>query len=104
MLVEKSPEGHRGGFYILFVGIEAHGHIGIGRGCAFLTSHGEETNPRKDEFRKRVGTVVERILAGEARMETYEDRIAETERVRERRRARIERGAMHVPEEPGDKL
>ena len=36
-------------------------------------------------------------------METYDDRIAETERDRERRRARIERGAVDVPEEPGDK-
>ena len=37
-------------------------------------------------------------------METHEDRIAETERVRERRRARIERGAVDVPEEPGKKM
>ena len=36
-------------------------------------------------------------------METYKDRFAETERVRERRRARIERGAVDVPEEPGYK-
>ena len=68
--------------------------------CTLLTSHGEEAKPRKDEFRERVGTVIEKTLAGEARMETYEDRIAETERVKERRRARIERGAVDVPEEP----
>ena len=36
-------------------------------------------------------------------METYKDRIAETERVKERKRARIERGAVDVPEEPGNK-
>ena len=90
MLVEKSPEVERGRFYVLFVDVEAHGHIGSGPGCALLTSLGEEAKPRKDEFRKRVGTVVERTLAGEASMETYEDRIAETERVRERRRARID--------------
>ena len=68
--------------------------------CTLLTSHGEEAKPRKDEFRERVGTVIEKTLAGEARMETYEDRIAETERVKERRRSRIERGAVDVPEEP----
>ena len=68
--------------------------------CTLLTSHGEEATPRKDEFRERVGTVIEKTLAGEARMETYEDRIAETERVKERRRARIVRGAVDVPEEP----
>ena len=36
-------------------------------------------------------------------METYEGRIAETERVREKRRARIERGAGDVYEEPGNR-
>ena len=87
MLVEKSPDVERGRFYVLFADIEAHGHIGSGPGCALLTSHGEEATPRKDELRKRVGTVIERTLKGEARMETYDDRIAETERVRERRRA-----------------
>ena len=102
MLGEKSPEVEHGGFYVLFVDIEAHGHIGSGPGCPLLTSHGEETKPREDEFRKRVGTVIERILAGEARMEAYEDRIAETERVRERKRARVERGAGDVPMEPGN--
>ena len=46
---------------------------------------------------------MERSLAGEARMETYKDRIAERKRVREKRRARIERGAGDVPEEPRNK-
>ena len=72
-------------------------------GCALLTSHGEEVEPRRDKFRKRVGTVFERTLAGESRMETYEGRIAETERVRERRRDRSERGAGDVPQKPGNK-
>ena len=31
----------------------------------------------------------------------YKDRIAETERVKERKRARVERGAGDVPMEPG---
>ena len=47
--------------------------------------------------------IIEMALAGEARMETYKDRIAERKGVRERRRARIERGAVDVPEEPGNK-
>ena len=100
MLVEKSPEVQRGRFYFLYADIEAHEHIGSGPGCPLLTSHGEEAIPRKDEFRKQVGTVIERTLARKARMETNEDRI---ERVQEMRRARIERGAVDVPEEPGDK-
>ena len=103
MVVEKLPQVERGRFYVLFADIEAHGHTGSGPGCALLTSHGEEAKPRKDEFRERVGTIIESTLAEEARMETYEDRIAETARVRERRRARIEQGAVDVPEEPGDK-
>ena len=103
MLVRKPLEVERGRFYGLFADIEAHGHIGSGPGCALLNLHGEEAKPRKDEFRERVGTVIERTLAGEVRMDTYKDRIAERERVRESRRARIERGAVDVPEEPWDK-
>ena len=34
-------------------------------------------------------------------MNAYEDRIAETGRVKERKRARVERGAGDVPMEPG---
>ena len=44
--------------------------------------------------------IIERILTGKARMNAYKDRIAETERVKERKRARVERGAGDVPMEP----
>ena len=81
-----------------------HGHVGCCPGCALLTLHGKATKPRKDEFRERVGRIIDRSLAGEARMETHKDRIAERKRVRERRRARIERGTGDVPEEPGIKM
>ena len=36
-------------------------------------------------------------------MNAYKDRIAETERVKERKRARVERGAGNVPMEPGNR-
>ena len=36
-------------------------------------------------------------------MNAYKDRIAETERVKERRRGRVERGAGDVPVESGNK-
>ena len=36
-------------------------------------------------------------------MNTYKDRIAETERVKERKRGRVERGAGDVPMEPGNR-
>ena len=37
-------------------------------------------------------------------MNAYEDRIAETERVKERKRARVERGARDVPMEPRNRV
>ena len=60
--------------YILYAGTEAHGHIGSCPGKALLTLHGKATKPRMDEFRERVGTIIERTLAGEARMDAYKDR------------------------------
>ena len=36
-------------------------------------------------------------------MNAYKDRIAETEREKERKRARVERGAGDVPMEPGNR-
>ena len=36
-------------------------------------------------------------------MNAYKDRIAEAERVKERQRARVERGAGDVPLEPGNR-
>ena len=103
IVAEKPLEVERRRFYVLSANDEAHGHVGGCPGYALLTSHGKATKPRKDEFREQVGTIIERTLAGEARMETHEDRIAETERVREKRRARIERGAGDVPMEAGNR-
>ena len=100
MLVKEPLEVKRGRCYVLSADIEAHGHMRSCPGYALLTSQGKVTKPRRDEFRERVGTIVERILAGEARRETHEDRIAETARVREKRGAQIERGAEDVPMEP----
>ena len=84
-MVEKPPVERRR-FYILSADGEAHGHLGRDPGYALLVSQGKATKPRKDEFRERVGTIIERTLKGEARMDTYKDRIAETERVPERRK------------------
>ena len=59
MWVKRLVEVERGTSYVLFADIEVHGHIGNGPGCGLLISRGKATKPRKDEFRKRVGTVVE---------------------------------------------
>ena len=48
-------------------------------------------------------SIIERSLTGKARMNAYKDRIAETERVKERKRARAERGAGDVPRETGNR-
>ena len=56
-----------------------------------------------NECRERTRTIVERTLTGKAKMNTYKDRIAETERVKERKRARAERGAGDFPMEPGSR-
>ena len=84
----------------MYAGTEAHGHTGSCPGCVLLSSHGEATPPHNDECRERIRTIAERTLTGKARMNACKDRIAETERVRERRRARRERGAVDVPGEP----
>ena len=44
--------------------------------------------------------IIERILTGKARMNAYKDKVAETERVKERKSARVERGAGDMPVEP----
>ena len=103
VVIEKSLDFERRRFCVLSSNVEAHGHIGSCPGYALLTSHGKATKPRKDELRKRVRTIIERSLTGEARMDTYKDRITETERVRERNRARVERGEVNVPMKPGNR-
>ena len=79
---------------------EAHGHTGGCPGCATLASHGRATKPHNDERRERIRTIIERTLTGKARMNAYKDRIAETKRVKEKKRARVDRGAGDVPMEP----
>ena len=63
---------------ILYAGTEAHGHIGSCPGYALLTVYGKATQPREDEFRERVGTIIERTLAGEARMGTRTESLRES--------------------------
>ena len=100
---ENSPEVERRRPYVLSADVEAHGHIGSCPGYALLASHGKATKLRKDEFRERVGTIIDRTLTREARMDTCKDRIAETERVKEKKRARVERGAGDVLMELGNR-
>ena len=67
-LVKKPLEVKHRKLYIVYEGTEADGHIGSCPGYALLTLLGKATKPRKDEFRERVGTIIERTLAGEARI------------------------------------
>ena len=100
IVVERAPEVEPRRFYVLSADIEAHGHAGGCPGCAALASHGKATKPHNDECRERIRTIIERTLTGKARMNACKDRLAETERVKERKRARVERGAGDVPMEP----
>ena len=95
IVVERAPE------VVFSAGIETHGHTGGCPGCAALASHGRATKPQNNECRERNRTIFERTLTGKARMNAYKDRIAETEQVKERKRARVERGAGDVPMESG---
>ena len=93
IVVERAPDFEPTRFYVLSADIEPHGHTGGGPGCAALALHGKATKPHDDECRDRIRKIVERSLTGKARMNAYKDRVAETERVKERKRARVERGA-----------
>ena len=103
VVVERAPEYEPRRFHVLSADIEAHGHTGGCPGCAALASHGRATKTQKDECRERIRKIIERTLTEKARMNAYKDRIAETERVKEKKRARIERGAVDVPVEPGNR-
>ena len=54
-------------------------------------SKGKATNPSNDECRDRIRTIIERTLTGEARVDA------------EMKKARVERGAGDVLEEPKSK-
>ena len=71
IVVERAPEVELRRLYVLSADIEAHGHTGGCPGCAALASHGRATRPQNDECRERIRTIIERILTGEARMNTY---------------------------------
>ena len=90
--VGRIPEVEPRRFYVLSADIEARGHTGGCPGCAALVSHGRATKPHNNECRERIGTIIDRALTGKARMNAYKDRVDETERVKERKRARVKRG------------
>ena len=97
IVVERAPDVGPSRFYVLSADIEAHRHTGGCPGCAALASHGKATKPHNYECRERIRTIIERTLKGKAKMSAYRDRFAETEGVKERKRARVERGAGDVP-------
>ena len=76
IVAEKTLEVERRRFYVLSADIEAYEHVGSCPGYVLLASQGKVTKPRRDEFRERVGTTIEKTT-GEARMDTCKDRIAE---------------------------
>ena len=60
----------------------------------------ERQKPHNNDCLERIRTIIERTLTGKARKSAYKDRVAETERLKERMTAGVERGAGDVPMEP----
>ena len=69
MLVKEPLEVECRKYNVLYASIEAHGHMRSCPGCAWLIWQGKATKPRVDEFRERIGRIIERTLAREGRME-----------------------------------
>ena len=103
IVFERAPEVESRRFYVLSADIEAHGHTEeLSRMRSACIAWKSAAHPN-DECRERIRTIIERTLTGKARMDAFPDRIAETQRVKERKRARVERGAGDVPMEPGNR-
>ena len=81
--------------------IEVQGRTGGCPGCAALASHGRAARPHNNVCQERIRKIIERTWTGKARMSAYKDRVFETERIKERTRARVERGVGDVLVEPG---
>ena len=90
IVVERAPEAEPRRFYVLFADIEAHGHTGGCPGCPAPASHGKATKPHNVECRERIRTILERTLTGKARMNAKRDRVAESERVKDKKRKELE--------------
>ena len=86
IVVEIIPEVEPRRLCVFSADIEARGHSGDCLRSAALASHGSATKPHNNECRERVRMIIERTLTGEARMNAYKDRVAKTERVKERKK------------------
>ena len=100
IVVGRAREVESGRFFAMSADIEVHGHTGGCPGCVALALHGRATQPHNGECRERIRTIMERTLTGKARMNAYKDRIVEAQRVKERKRTRVERD---VPMELGNR-
>ena len=95
----RTPEVEPRRFYVLSADIEARGQEVV-RVVQRWHRMEERHKPHSNECRERIRTIIERTLTGKARKSACKDRVAETERLKERMTARVERGAGDVPMEP----
>ena len=100
IVVEIIPVVEPRRFCVLSADMKAHGHTGVCRGCAALASHGRAIKPHNNECRDLIRTIVKRTTTGKARVNAYKDTVGETERVKEKKSARVERGAGDVLVKP----
>ena len=87
IVVERIPEAEPIIFHVLSADIETHGHTGGCPVCEAVASHGRAIEPHDNECRERIKTIIGRTLTGKARMNARKDRVAETQRVKERKRS-----------------
>ena len=99
--MERIPEVEPTRFYVLSADTRGSRSHWSCPGCTALASHEIATKSHNNEFRERIRTIIEVTLTGVAKMKAYQDRVAEKERVNERKRARVERGARDVLMEHG---
>ena len=98
-MVERAPEVEPRRFYVLSADIEARGQEVV-RVVQRWHRMEDRQKPNSNDCRERIRTIIERTLTGKATMNACKDRVADTERLKERMSARFERGARDVPMEP----
>ena len=91
IVVERIPQAAPRRSQVLSADVEAHGHTGVSPGCAALASLGRAMKPHNNECRERIRTIIGRTLTGKVRMSAYKDRVAETERLKEHKGARVKK-------------
>ena len=88
-MIGRAPEVEPRRFYVLSADIEAHGHEAAQDAQHLHRMEKRQSHTTMNAEKKSERSLTE-PLTGNARMNAYKERIAETERVKEKKRARVE--------------